>query len=57
MSVIFLHPDEDIARRTTMRESEIRKMLPAGALVRAILQTTGMKFGNVKVGFDSFLTV
>lgn len=57
MSVIFLHPDEDIARRTTMRGSEIRKMLPAGALVRAILQTTGMKFGNVKVGFDSFLTV
>ena len=32
-------------------------MLPAEALVRAISQTTGMKFGNVKVGFDSFLTV
>ena len=31
-------------------------MLPAEALVRAISQTTGMKFGNVKVGFDSFLT-
>ena len=28
-------------------------MLPAEALVRAISQTTGMKFGNVKVGFDS----
>ena len=57
MSVIFLHPDGDIAGRTTMSGSEIRKMLPAGALVRAISQTTGMKFGNVKVGFDSFLTV
>lgn len=57
MSVIFLHPDGDIAGRTTMRGSEIRKMLPAEALVRAISQTTGMKFGNVKVGFDSFLTV
>ena len=32
-------------------------MLPAEALVRAIAQTTGVKFGNVKVGFDSFLTV
>ena len=32
-------------------------MLPAEALVLAISQTTGMKFGNVKVGFDSFLTV
>ena len=57
MSVIFLHPNGDIAGRTTMSGSEIRKMLPAGALVRAISQTTGMKFGNVKVGFDSFLTV
>lgn len=57
MSVIFLHPDGDIAGRTTMSGSEIRKMLPAGALVRAISQATGMKFGNVKVGFDSFLTV
>lgn len=57
MSVIFLHPNGDIAERTTMSGSEIRKMLPAGALVRAISQTTGMKFGNVKVGFDSFLTV
>ena len=57
MSVIFLHPDGDIAGRTTMSGSEIRKMLPAEALVRAISQTTGMKFGNVKVGFDSFLTV
>lgn len=47
----------DIAGRTTMSGSEIRKMLPAEALVRAISQTTGMKFGNVKVGFDSFLTV
>lgn len=49
MSVIFLHPDEDIAGRTTMSGSEIRKMLPAEALVRAISQTTGMKFGNVIV--------
>ena len=57
MSVIFLHPNGDIAGRTTMSGSEIRKMLPAGALVRAISQTAGMKFGNVKVGFDSFLTV
>ena len=32
-------------------------MLPAEALVRAITQTTGKKFGNVKVGFDSFLTL
>lgn len=40
-----------------MSGSEIRKMLPAEALVRAISQTTGIKFGNVKVGFDSFLTV
>ena len=29
-----------------MSGSEIRKMLPAEALVRAISQTTGMKFGN-----------
>lgn len=57
MSVIFLHPNGDIAGRTIMSGSEIRKMLPAEALVRAISQTTGMKFGNVKVGFDSFLTV
>ena len=28
MSVIFLHPDGDIAGRTTMSGSEIRKMLP-----------------------------
>ncbi len=53
MSVIFLHPDGDIAGRTTMSGSEIRKMLPAEALVRAISQTTGMKFGNVKVGLIS----
>lgn len=46
MSVIFLHPDGDIAGRTTMSGSEIRKMLPAEALVRAISQTTGMKFGK-----------
>lgn len=32
-------------------------MLPAEALVRAITQTTGKKFGNVKVAFDSFLTL
>ena len=49
MSVIFLHPDGDIAGRTTMSGSEIRKMLPAEALVRAISQTTCMKFGNVIV--------
>ena len=32
-------------------------MLPAEALVRAISQTTKIRFGNVKVAFDSTLTV
>lgn len=32
-------------------------MLPAEALVRAISQKTGIQFGNVKIGFDSTLTV
>ena len=33
MSVIFLHPDGDIAGRTTMSGSEIRKMLCEAAQV------------------------